>query len=169
MNFVFVTGGARSGKSRFALEMAVQSQQPVTFLATAQAFDLEMAARIEQHRLERQALAWQTREEPVEIQQVLLETSHLVILDCLSLWVSNLLLADESEIQMQQRLTAILEIQATRTSPLIVVSNEVGSGVVPEYRLGRTYRDMLGRANQMVAAASSQAHLLVAGLSIRLK
>lgn len=169
MSLIFVTGGARSGKSRFALEMAMQSQLPVTFLATAQAFDLEMAVRIEQHQLERQALVWQTREEPFNIHQALLETSGLVILECLSLWVSNLLLAEVTQAQMQQRLTDVLELQATRASPLIVVSNEVGSGVVPEYPLGRTYRDWLGRANQMVAAASSQAHLLVAGLPIRLK
>ncbi len=167
MSLIFITGGARSGKSQFAISQALALGQPVTFVATAQAFDSEMTERIEHHRLERVGLGWQTIEAPLHPEKVLLENNQTVLLDCLSLWVSNMLLADKTEKTMTEQLAQILELQAARE--LIVVSNEVGSGVVPEYVLGRTYRDWLGRANQKVAAASSQAYLLVAGLPVKLK
>ncbi len=166
---IFITGGARSGKSRFALLEAQKFETSVTFLATAQAFDTEMTERIARHKFERQALGWQTKEVPLELTKALLETNNTVLLDCLSLWVSNMLLADKSEKTMLEELALLLELQATREHMLLVVSNEVGSGVVPEYALGRTYRDWLGRANQKVAAASSHAYLLVAGLPLKLK
>jgi adenosylcobinamide kinase / adenosylcobinamide-phosphate guanylyltransferase len=166
---IFITGGARSGKSSFAISQAKKLESPITFLATAQAFDLEMTERIERHQLERVGLGWYLREEPIELQKVLLETNKTVLLDCLSLWVSNMLLAEKSEQAMFEQLNAVLEIQKTRDQTLLVVSNEVGSGVVPEYPLGRTYRDWLGRANQIVAQAADEAYLLVAGLPLKLK
>ena len=128
-----------------------------------------MTERIIRHRLERQAFGWQTKEVHLEITTALLETKTVVLLDCLSLWVSNMLLAEKSEKTMLAELAQLLELQATREHTLIIVSNEVGSGLVPEYALGRTYRDWLGRANQMVAATSSHAYLLVAGLPLKLK
>ncbi|MEY4529931.1 MAG: hypothetical protein RLZZ156_652 [Deinococcota bacterium] len=169
MSLIFITGGARSGKSRFAIAQAQKLKSPITFLATAQAFDLEMTERIERHKLERVALGWHLREEPMQIQKVLLETEGVVLLDCLSLWVSNMLLAEKSEQIMLEQLNVLLEIQKTRDQTLILVSNEVGSGVVPEYPLGRTYRDCLGRANQMAAHAATEAYLIVAGLPLKLK
>lgn len=165
---MFLTGGARSGKSRFALEQA-KTLTPVIFVATAQDFDNEMQTRIAKHQAERQHLGWTTIEAPLELFSALQTLEGSIVLDCLSLWVSNMLLADKTQSELEQELNAILEWQAKRHATLIVVSNEVGSGIVPEYLLGRTYRDWLGRANQMVAASSSSAYLLVAGVPLRLK
>ncbi len=169
MSLIFVTGGARSGKSTFALNLARDTQEAVTFIATAQAFDQEMTERIHKHQLERPQ-DWTTIEAPKDIKTALEKTqTRVVILDCLSLLVSNLLLENFSEIQILERIHSALEIARTRELKLIVVSNEVGSGIVPEYPLGRIFRDVLGRANQSIAAASSEAYLLVVGLSLRLK
>jgi adenosylcobinamide kinase / adenosylcobinamide-phosphate guanylyltransferase len=169
MSLVFVTGGARSGKSTFALNLARATFQPVTFIATAQAFDAEMTERITKHQLERPQ-DWITIEVPTDIETAIEHVkTKVVILDCLSLLVSNLMLENFTEAKIQERIHDMLEIAKTRDLKLIVVSNEVGSGVVPEYPLGRLFRDVLGRANQTVAAASSEAYLLVSGLSLRLK
>jgi adenosylcobinamide kinase / adenosylcobinamide-phosphate guanylyltransferase len=169
MSIIFVTGGARSGKSTFALNLARATNEAVTFIATAQAFDTEMTERIEKHQLERPQ-AWTTIEAPTDVQTALEHTrTQVVILDCLSLLVSNLMLENFPEPKILEQMYDMLEIANTRDLKLIVVSNEVGSGIVPEYPLGRAFRDVLGRANQIVAAASSEAYLLVAGLSLRLK
>jgi adenosylcobinamide kinase / adenosylcobinamide-phosphate guanylyltransferase len=169
MSIIFVTGGARSGKSTFALNFARATDEAVTFIATAQAFDDEMAERITKHQLERPK-EWTTIEAPIDVHTTLENTqTRVVILDCLSLLVSNLMLENYSETQILERIQNALEIAKTRDLKLIVVSNEVGSGIVPEYPLGRLFRDVLGRANQTVAATSSEAYLLVAGLSLRLK
>ncbi len=165
MSLVFITGGARSGKSRFALEIAQRFAQPVTFLATAQAFDPEMTERIRLHQLERSGLGFVTIEEPRNLKKALLETEGVVLLDCLSLWVSNLLLSEQTQAMMLAELQGLLELEKT----LVIVSNEVGSGVVPEYPLGREYRDWLGRANQITAQAATEAYLMVAGLPLKLK
>ena len=174
MSIIFVTGGARSGKSTFALEQAKATNEPVTFIATAQAFDEEMTERIARHQLERRSVEnpneWVTIEAPMDIKTALEKTeTRVVILDCLSLLVSNLLLENYAESEILERIGKMLEIAKTTDKMLVVVSNEVGSGVVPEYPLGRLFRDVLGRANQMVAASSSEAYLLVAGLALRLK
>jgi adenosylcobinamide kinase / adenosylcobinamide-phosphate guanylyltransferase len=169
MSIIFVTGGARSGKSTFALNLARATNEAVTFIATAQAFDDEMTERITKHQLERPK-EWTTIEASIDVHTALENTqTRVVILDCLSLLVSNLMLENYSETQILERIQNALEIAKTRDLKLIVVSNEVGSGVVPEYPLGRLFRDVLGRANQTVAATSSEAYLLVAGLSLRLK
>ena len=174
MSIIFVTGGARSGKSTFALEQAKATNEPVTFIATAQAFDEEMTERIARHQLERRSVEnpneWTTIEAPTDVKTALEKTkTRVVILDCLSLLVSNLMLEDKTEAEILERIRATLETAKTRDLKMIVVSNEVGSGIVPEYPLGRAFRDVLGRCNQMVAAASSEAYLLVAGLALRLK
>ncbi len=169
MSLVFITGGARSGKSTFALNLARATLEPVTFIATAQASDTEMTERIHKHQLERPR-EWTTIEAPIDVKTALEHTqTRVVILDCLSLLVSNLMLENRSEPEILERIQTMIEIAHTRDLKLIVVSNEVGSGIVPEYPLGRLFRDVLGRTNQMVAAASSEAYLLVAGLSLRLK
>ena len=162
---IFVTGGARSGKSSFALEKARElGGDDVTFVATAERSDDEMTERIAWHQLER-PLAWKTIEAPREIDLSNLK-SRVVVLDCLSLFVSNLLLDGLAESTILKRIQSILE---SRIQTLMVVSNEVGMGIVPEYSLGRQYRDLLGRANQWVARASTQAYFLVAGIPMRLK
>ncbi len=164
---IFVTGGARSGKSRFALARATEiGGEDVTFIATAQALDAEMRERIATHRFERNP-RWQTVEEPVNLSAALEGAIHeVVVLDCLSLWVSNLMLAGLKEAAILEEATQVFSSQGKR---LIVVSNEVGFGIVPDNALARTYRDVLGRVNQTFAAVASEAHLLVSGLPLRLK
>jgi adenosylcobinamide kinase / adenosylcobinamide-phosphate guanylyltransferase len=162
---LFVTGGARSGKSTFALEKAQElGGDDVTFVATAERSDDEMTDRIARHQLERPKI-WRTIESPREIRVQDFE-SQVVLLDCLSLFVSNLLLDGLEEETILKHLQHMFE---SRTQTLIVVSNEVGMGLVPEYPLGRKFRDVLGRANQLVARASTQAFFLVAGIPMRLK
>ena len=162
---IFVTGGARSGKSSFALEKAIEiGGDDVTFVATAERSDDEMTDRIARHQLERPQ-TWRTVEAPREI--ILSDVkSRVVLIDCLSLLVSNLLLDGLEEPTILKRTQNMLD---SRIQTLIVVSNEVGMGLVPEYPLGRQFRDVLGRTNQLVARASTQAFFLVSGIPLRLK
>lgn len=163
---VLVTGGARSGKSRFALARAQRLGLPQVYLATAQAGDDEMAERIAAHRAERGA-AWRTVEEPVHVVAALAaEDGHAVLLDCLTLWLSNLLLAGAD---LAAAADGLCDTLALRRCALVCVTNEVGSGVVPESRLGRVFRDEQGRLNQRVAELADEVHLLVAGQPLRIK
>jgi len=164
---VFVTGGARSGKSSFALRRASAAGDAVTFIATAEAFDDEMTDRIDRHRGERNP-AWRTIEAPRDLATALsMATTPVVIVDCLSLWVSNLMLDGITEAEIVARSACLVP---SKIAPLIItVTNEVGLGIVPDNALARAYRDCLGRVNQAVAAASTEAHLLVSGLALRLK
>ena len=166
---VYVSGGARSGKSRFAETYAARSGDDVTYLATAQAFDDEMRDRIARHRGDRPAI-WHTAEEPLDVAQAArnIQTPTL-LLDCLSLWVSNLLLAGEPEDRMLAATDDLLAALRERGGLSVLVSNEVGLGIVPDNALARAYRDALGRVNQRVAAASDEAYLLVSGLPLQLK
>lgn len=166
---VYVSGGARSGKSRFAEAYAARPGDDVTYLATAQAFDDEMRERIARHRGDRPA-AWHTAEEPLDVAQAARNVqTPTLLLDCLSLWVSNLLLAGESEDRMLAATDDLLAALRERGGLSVLVSNEVGLGIVPDNALARTYRDALGRVNQRVAAASDEAYLLVSGLPLQLK
>ncbi len=169
---VLFTGGARSGKSARAEQYAARLERPVVYLATAEAGDEEMRARIAHHRARRPP-AWRTLEAPHQPARVLatFDPGAVVILDCLSLLVSNLLLTHEEDPQpvVEAEVTAILDQARARGLTLIVVTNEVGSGIVPEYPLGRAYRDLLGRANQQVAAAAAEVYLVVCGVPIELK
>ena len=127
-----------------------------------------MFERIEHHRIERQNLGWTTLEEPLDLNAAFSSVrTKTVVVDCLSLWVSNLLLSGVSELETLERTREWLE--GTSDKILYVVSNEVGLGIVPQYPLGRQFRDVLGRTNQLVANRSSEAYLLVAGLPLRLK
>ena len=177
-----VLGGARSGKSRHAQEMAarVAEGRPVVFVATAQAGDAEMETRIARHQADRPA-QWRTVEEPLEVADVLRrETDAAVILiDCLTFFVTNHLLKsgnaahcdaevwDEpgTEFAVAEMLKAAQEVSAQ----VILVSNEVGLGLVPETPLGRVWRDVAGRANQQAASAAEEVVFLVAGLPLRVK
>lgn len=166
---VLVTGGARSGKSAFAAGLAAASGEAVTYLATAQALDPEMQARIARHRADRPA-AWETVEEPVDASGALLGASTpTVLLDCLSLWVSNLMLVGLPDEALLDRAAALLAAARARPGLTILVTNEVGLGIVPVGALARRYRDVLGWVNQRAAAASDEAWLLVSGLPLRLK
>jgi adenosylcobinamide kinase/adenosylcobinamide-phosphate guanylyltransferase len=172
MKIILFTGGARSGKSTRAEQYAAGLGQRVTYLATAEAGDDEMRARIAHHQRRRPA-SWLTLERPLAPATALaeLEPGAVALLDCLSLLVSNLLLAheDDPEPAVEREIAAILAAAQERDLTLIVVTNEVGMGIVPAYPLGRVYRDALGRANQQVAAAAAEVYLVVCGIAVELK
>ena len=173
-----ILGGARSGKSRYAMQLARQHGGRVTYIATAQNLDTEMQTRIENHRRERPP-EWQTLEIPRNVGrafQFQAPLADLVLLDCLTMLVSNVILetsgsqdqTDESQAReaVQIEIEDLLAIIRASQSSWIVVSNEVGMGLVPPYPLGRLYRDLLGWANQMLAAQASQFYFMVAGIPL---
>lgn len=166
MPSVLVTGGARSGKSAIAVELARRESSPVTFVATATAGDDDMASRIERHRAERPD-HWVTIEEPLEPAGRLehVDRSRVVVLDCLTLWVSNRMHAGstmtELESAAEELAGRLLEFDAA-----IVITNEVGSGIVPDNELARSYRDCLGRVNAVFGRRFETVLLAVAGRAI---
>ena len=160
----FLLGGARSGKSRLAVRLAEASGAPVTCIATAEARDAEMTERIRRHRAERPG-GWQTVEEPIHLPAALVAapTDATVLIDCLSLWVSNLLERAHSEREIEQLAAAAAAVAASRSGATIAVSNEVGFGIVPLGELNRAYRDVLGRVNAAWSQAAHRSALVVAG------
>lgn len=174
-----VLGGARSGKSRYAEGRAWRAPQ-VLFVATGQPLDAEMAERIAAHRAGRPG-AWRTLEAPTQVAMQIadaLGSAEVVLLDCLTLLAGNLFAAADdqttgglhvAEAALLAEVEALIELQAGSAADWIVVSNEVGLGLVPATPLGRTYRDALGRANQRLAEAADEVVLMVAGLPLWLK
>ncbi len=164
---VLVLGGARSGKSRHAEALVESWPAPWTYIATAEAFDAEMAARIAEHRA-RRPTGWETLEAPRDLPGVLagVPPARPVLVDCLTLWLSNLLLAERDLEAEGERLAAAL---AQRAGPVVLVSNEVGWGIVPETPLGRRFRDAQGRLNQRMAAVADRVVLVVAGIPVAIK
>ncbi len=175
---ILILGGARSGKSNHAQRLAEEMGRPVLYVATATAGDEEMAERIARHRAARPA-HWRTVEAPVGVGRALagvLGDGEVVLLDCLTLLVANLLMelgesadADVLEGRVTAELEELLAVCAAHKATLIVVSNEVGMGLVPPYPMGRVYRDVLGRANQWLAARAEQVIFMVAGLPMVVK
>ncbi len=176
-----ILGGARSGKSSYAEQLAAQVGQQILYVATAQAWDDAMAARITNHRAQRPD-SWQTLEAPTQVASAIAQTldraplHDLVLIDCLTLLASNVLItlpenATEAEATaaLQSEIDALLKVYAERDSAWIIVSNEVGLGIVPAYPLGRLYRDALGRANQQLAAVADDVLFMVAGLPLVVK
>ncbi|GBR47218.1 bifunctional adenosylcobinamide kinase/adenosylcobinamide-phosphate guanylyltransferase [Acetobacter pomorum] len=164
---VLVLGGARSGKSRLAEEMLTALPPPWVYLATGRAFDAEMQERIEHHKASRTEKGWQTVEEPLDIAWALKTYAHLpVLVDCLTLWVTNMLLDDQNVEEATQRLLDVLQ---ERLAPTILVGNEVGLGIVPENALARRFRDETGRLHQRIAAQAGQVIFVAAGLPLVLK
>ena len=164
MPLTVLLGGARSGKSALAIRRARVHGGPVVFVATGEARDAEMADRIARHRANRPA-GWSTVEAPLEVADALLDApaQACVIVDCLSLWVANLLERGDDADAIAERARVAARIAAERTAPTIAVSNEVGMGVVPVNSLARRYRDALGRVNAIWAAAAGEAALVVGG------
>jgi adenosylcobinamide kinase / adenosylcobinamide-phosphate guanylyltransferase len=169
MPLVLLLGGARSGKSRLALRMALRTGAPVTFIATGQPGDAEMASRIDRHRRERPA-AWRTIDEPRDLAGALgsAGSEDCVVVDCLTLWVSNLLASGARADDVADDAAACAAAAAARTAATIVVSGEVGLGVVPANELARAYRDVLGAVNAAFAREAHRALLVVAGRAVEL-
>jgi len=175
---IFLLGGARSGKSRYAEEWGKEHGRSVLFVATAEALDEEMRDRISHHRQQRPD-SWRTLEAPVNVGAAIQQVSgeyDTVILDCITLLAANVLLKLPDECSQEEanrhilaEVEAILNAYAQSRAMWLIVSNEVGMGVVPPTRLGRLYRDALGTANQRIAQAADEVLLFVAGLPWRLK
>jgi adenosylcobinamide kinase/adenosylcobinamide-phosphate guanylyltransferase len=164
-----VLGGARSGKSRHAEALARETGLRRIYLATAQAFDDEMLERIAQHRADRADDGWATVEEPLELPAAIAAAAApdaVTLVDCLTVWLSNVMLADRSTAEAEAALIAALSAAA---GPVVLVSNEVGLGIVPETPLGRRFRDAQGRLNQKAAAIADSVVLMAAGLPLILK
>ncbi|MCL4503572.1 MAG: bifunctional adenosylcobinamide kinase/adenosylcobinamide-phosphate guanylyltransferase [Deltaproteobacteria bacterium] len=167
-----ILGGARSGKSRYGLSLAERFPAPRLFLATGEARDEEMAARINAHQAER-GPGWETREEPLDLSAAVSEGQgryNTILVDCLTMWLANLMLRqDVSEEGFKTAALRLLAVLDRITTPTICISNEVGLGIVPESPLSRQYRDWLGWLHQQLAKAADLVVLVVAGLPLTLK
>jgi len=168
----FVLGGCRSGKSSLALRTAeaIAAEQRI-FIATAVPFDAEMQDRVRRHQKERGS-GWLTVEVPLALPEALVEHSRpdrVILVDCLTLWVSNLLLEESEPPAVERRIAELVGALQACASPVILVSNEVGLGVVPDSQLGRQFRDLAGMANQAVAAGADEVIMAVAGIPVVIK
>lgn len=163
-----VLGAARSGKSRFAETLARQSGLLKIYLATARVLDDEMADRVTRHKLDR-GVGWFTVEEPIALADALASRAapdRIILVDCLTLWLTNLMLEDED---IDAHVAALAAILTTAAGPIVLVSNEVGAGIVPDNALARRFRDLQGRLNQEMAALASHVSLVVAGIPLAVK
>jgi len=197
--FTFITGGARSGKSHFAELLAAHAKRPVIYIATAQIWDEEMAHRVKKHQQQRPS-TWRLIEEPLNISDTLLQLKDedgIILLDCVTLWLTNLLLAGQAqpttpssptgeefplspqndhdsfnnqlEPQILDIVKDVAQLAREIKPQVIFVSNEVGQGIVPEYPLSRAYRDLAGRSNQILAQSADQVYMVVAGFPMEIK
>ncbi|NEW08187.1 bifunctional adenosylcobinamide kinase/adenosylcobinamide-phosphate guanylyltransferase [Paenibacillus sp. SYP-B3998] len=179
---ILVTGGARSGKSSFAERLSMRSSEQGIYIATSQIYDEEMRERVDLHRQMRleTGYPWETREEPYALRELLLQLQEtgsseraVVMVDCLTLWLSNWLLRFEVEpdtaASVIKQIDALVDTVSTYSGHLVLVTNEVGSGIVPEYPLGRSFRDLAGKMNQRLAECCDEVFLVTAGIPIELK
>jgi adenosylcobinamide kinase/adenosylcobinamide-phosphate guanylyltransferase len=166
---ILIGGGVRSGKSRFAVAYARRLGPRRVFVATAQAFDEEMQARIDRHRAER-AQEFATVEEPLALPEALgrCAADDVVVIDCLTLWLSNLLCTPRAPEEILRRVDDLVGVAVARAAPTLVVTNEVGMGIVPETPLGRAFRDLAGTAHQRLAAAADEIYAALLGTILRL-
>ncbi|HBY56290.1 MAG TPA: bifunctional adenosylcobinamide kinase/adenosylcobinamide-phosphate guanylyltransferase [Candidatus Atribacteria bacterium] len=175
---IFITGGARSGKSSFAEKIAAKTSKKVVYIATGKPLDEEMAFRIKKHR-EKRLNTWKTYEEPIKVRELVSRLGfekEVILIDCLTLLTSNLLLRKEDEVEDSSWQEEILveikklaEISYKVPAQVIIVSNEVGMGLVPDNPLGRVYRDILGRANSIIANKADEVFVMVSGIPLKIK
>ena len=166
----FILGGARSGKSRLAEQTAIASNKPVTYIATAQAWDNEMQERIVHHQAQRPA-AWTLVEEPLHLAarlKQLDQAGHVILVDCLTLWMSNLLMQKDENIQADE-CTQLLQVLPSLQAEILLVSNETGLGVVPMGQISRKFVDESGRLHQQLGQIADKVVFCVAGFPIILK
>jgi len=172
---ILVTGGARSGKSEFAEKLVCEASEKRCYIATAPVLDEEMAARVRRHQERRAGQGWINLEEQLDLPRALRlavqEGAQAILVDCLTLWINNLMYhhpdfgEDDMRLEVSQLLATVSELPAT----VVMVISEVGLGLVPETHLGRVFRDCSGRCAQMVAKVADEVHLVVAGIPWRLK
>jgi len=171
-HLILVTGGTRSGKSSFAQTLADVEKGRKVFIATAEPRDREMKKRISVHKKERPA-GWSTVEEPIHLAKTVKmcgETHEVILIDCLTLWISNLLVNKSmNEKGILKKISALVASCRAVPARVIMVTNELGMGIVPSNRLSRLYRDLVGRANQQVASEADEVYFLVSGIPMKLK
>jgi adenosylcobinamide kinase/adenosylcobinamide-phosphate guanylyltransferase len=168
---IFITGGCRSGKSRYALDYTNQHFSKKLYLATSEALDEEIAQRIERHKKMR-GPEWQTVEEPVEIVNKIRQYGNkvdVILLDCITLWLSNLLMRRRDDPEIMDEVSRLIDTVKQISASSIIVSNEVGMGIVPADLLSRRFRDLSGMANQKIAGGSETVIFMASGLPIFLK
>jgi adenosylcobinamide kinase/adenosylcobinamide-phosphate guanylyltransferase len=168
---IFISGGTRSGKSRLAERLAEGFGDPLCYIATGEARDGEMADRIAGHR-QRRGPAWQTIEEPFQLVQAIGGADgryRALLVDCITLWITNLLFRHDAVEPVLAEVKALAELFPALQTPLILVSNEVGMGIVPENALARSFRDLAGQANQILAEAADEVYVTISGIPLKLK
>lgn len=167
---LLLVGGARSGKSRLAVDLARSWPDPVTFVATATAGDDDMADRIAQHQAERPE-AWHTVEAPTGLTDALrgVDAGRALVVDCITMWAANEMLAGAGHDEVLARAEQVADTVVARPTPAVVVTNEVGSGVVPGTEAGRDFRDLLGGVNRVLAERLEASYLVVAGQLVELR
>ena len=169
---VFIVGGCRSGKSKYALQTAEKIVAKCRiYIATCVPQDDEMKQRVAQHQKQRNS-TWVTVEEPLDLTRAITENSRkadVVLIDCLTLWMSNLLMQTQDEAALKNKIEHLVQALSQADCPVVVVSNEVGGGIVPENPLARQFRDIAGWANQSVAACADRVVWMVAGIPVTVK
>ncbi len=163
-----VLGGARSGKSAFAEKLVLESGLKPTYIATSQIWDDEMRNRVDAH-IARRGDVWACVEEPLELEAALLgadQSGNAILVDCLTLWLTNLMMA---EIDVPTRCASLIEQVAAMKAPLVLVTNEVGLGIVPDNKMARAFRDYAGKLHQDIATLSNEVYFVAAGLPLQMK
>ncbi len=167
---ILILGGARSGKSTYALELA-KKYKKVAFIATCLGLDKEMRQRIKLHK-EARPKHWKTFEEPLELATLLVKIDNgfdCILIDCLTLLVSNLILSGKSEAQVLNKIEETLVALRGKKAKIILVSNEVGLGIVPDNKLGRIFRDIAGKVNQLIAKEAREVYFTISGIPMKIK
>mgnify|MGYP006247435665 FL=1 len=164
---ILVTGGARSGKSSFAEKRTKQLGSSLMYIATSEIIDSEMEKRVAEHQA-RRGSEWQTLHAPLKLAEALSETDGKgpCLVDCLTIWLNNLIFHNEDTIVATKELIKVLE---QRSDPVVLVTNEVGSGIVPENALARRFRDEAGRMNQIISQVADEVYLSVSGIPLQIK